>query len=165
MTPELPEATHLPARGKTWSRYVAIGDSFTEGMSDVDPHLEGRYIGWADRLAAHLATLAGEAGHDFAYANLAVRGRLLADVIGLQLDLGHHPVLQDAGDDAAHPVAGGLVGDAAHGCGRGDLLGDGGQVGACDDHPPSGVPVAGQSAGVDHPADRVVGDPQQGGGL
>ena len=86
MTPELPEATHLPARGKTWSRYVAIGDSFTEGMSDVDPHLEGRYIGWADRLAAHLATLAGEVGHDFAYANLAVRGRLLADVIGPQLD-------------------------------------------------------------------------------
>ena len=86
MTPELPEATHLPARGKTWRRYVAIGDSFTEGMSDVDPHREGRYIGWADRLAAHLATLAGEAGHDFAYANLAVRGRLLADVIGPQLD-------------------------------------------------------------------------------
>ena len=84
---------------------------------------------------------------------------------GLQLDLGHHPVLQDAGDDAAHPVAGGLVGDAAHGCGRGDLLGDGGEVGACDDHPSSGVPVAGQPAGVDHSADRVVGDPQQGGGL
>ena len=76
-----------PARtGQDLSRYVAIGDSFTEGMSDVDPHLEGQYIGWADRLAAHLATLAGEAGHDFAYANLAVRGRLLADVIGPQLD-------------------------------------------------------------------------------
>jgi lysophospholipase L1-like esterase len=83
---ELPEATHLPEGGRTWSRYVAIGDSFTEGMSDADPDREGEYIGWADRLAGHLAVLAREAGHDFAYANLAVRGRLLADVIGPQLD-------------------------------------------------------------------------------
>ncbi len=83
---ELPEATHLPEGGRTWSRYVAIGDSFTEGMSDADPDREGQYIGWADRLAGHLAVLARETGHDFAYANLAVRGRLLADVIGPQLD-------------------------------------------------------------------------------
>jgi lysophospholipase L1-like esterase len=83
---ELPEATHLPEAGRTWRRYVAIGDSFTEGMSDPNPAEEGRYIGWADRLAEHLALLAREAGHDFAYANLAVRGRLLTDVTGPQLD-------------------------------------------------------------------------------
>jgi lysophospholipase L1-like esterase len=78
--------THLPERGKVWHRYVAIGDSFSEGMSDEDPSRPGSYIGWADRLAGHLSALAQDAGGDFAYANLAVRGRLLADVIGPQLD-------------------------------------------------------------------------------
>ncbi|HEY3534171.1 MAG TPA: SGNH/GDSL hydrolase family protein [Pedococcus sp.] len=77
------DATHLPERGKVWHRYVAIGDSFTEGMSDADPTRDNAYIGWADRLASHLSALAGG---DFSYANLAVRGRLLADVIGPQLD-------------------------------------------------------------------------------
>jgi lysophospholipase L1-like esterase len=102
VTPELPEATHLPEPGQTWSRYVAIGDSFTEGMSDADPERSGQYIGWADRLAGHLATLAREAGHDFAYANLAVRGRLLADVIGPQLD-----AALDLGPDLVSMVGGG----------------------------------------------------------
>jgi lysophospholipase L1-like esterase len=68
---------------RPWSRYVAIGDSFTEGMSDPDPQVHDRYVGWADRLAAHLAVVAGE---DFGYANLAVRGRLLADIAGRQVD-------------------------------------------------------------------------------
>lgn len=86
MTDELPDATHLPAAGKVWTRYVAIGDSFTEGMSDADPDRRGHYVGWADRLAGHLAAIAREAGEDFSYANLAVRGRLLADVLGPQLD-------------------------------------------------------------------------------
>ena len=40
---------------KVWDRYVAIGDSFTEGLSDVDPDDPSRYRGWADRLAALLA--------------------------------------------------------------------------------------------------------------
>ena len=48
-TNELPEATHLPEPGRTWRRYVAIGDSFTEGMSDPDPTRDNAYIGWADR--------------------------------------------------------------------------------------------------------------------
>lgn len=77
------DATHLPERGKVWHRYVAIGDSFTEGMSDADPSRPNAFVGWADRLAGHLSELAGR---DFTYANLAVRGRLLADVIGPQLD-------------------------------------------------------------------------------
>ena len=37
----------------TFRRYVAIGDSTTEGLEDPDP--EGGYRGWADRLAQHIA--------------------------------------------------------------------------------------------------------------
>jgi lysophospholipase L1-like esterase len=85
---DLPEnETHLPeSGGKVWHRYVAIGDSFTEGMSDADPARANAYVGWADRLAGHLAAIARESGGELSYANLAVRGRLLADVIGPQLD-------------------------------------------------------------------------------
>jgi len=71
---------------RAFTRYVAIGDSFTEGMSDADPDHANRYVGWADRLAAHLARTASEGNHNFGYANLAVRGRLLANVVGPQLD-------------------------------------------------------------------------------
>lgn len=67
---------------RPWSRYVAIGDSFTEGMSDPDPQVPGAYVGWADRLAVLLSAHAD----DFHYANLAVRGRKLADVAGPQTD-------------------------------------------------------------------------------
>jgi lysophospholipase L1-like esterase len=73
---------------RLWRRFVAIGDSFTEGMCDDDPALagDGEYAGWADRLAAHLSRHAREAGETFGYANLAIRGRKLADVVGPQLD-------------------------------------------------------------------------------
>ncbi|WP_068396612.1 SGNH/GDSL hydrolase family protein [Kribbia dieselivorans] len=70
-----------------WSRYVAIGDSFTEGMCDDRPGAPDEYLGWADRLAEHLDRHAREHGAEFAYANHAVRGRLLADVLDRQLDL------------------------------------------------------------------------------
>lgn len=76
------EAGSVRPRPRAWSRYVAIGDSFTEGMSDPDPQTPDAYIGWADRLAALLSAHAD----DFGYANLAVRGRKLADVAGPQLD-------------------------------------------------------------------------------
>jgi lysophospholipase L1-like esterase len=58
-----------------WKTYVALGDSFTEGMSD-DLGPDGRYHGWADRVAAHLAshTL------NFGYANLAIRGKLISEI-------------------------------------------------------------------------------------
>ena len=69
-----------------WTRYVAVGDSFTEGMSDPDPSRDNGYVGWADRLAAHLALEARRAGQDFGYANLAIRGRLLDDIAGRQVD-------------------------------------------------------------------------------
>jgi len=65
--------TGIVTQQHPWSRYVAIGDSFTEGIGDPEPGSPGGHRGWADRVAEVLA--AGT--DDFAYANLAVRGRLL----------------------------------------------------------------------------------------
>lgn len=76
-TPYVPNETTHP-----WRRFVAIGDSFTEGIGDPDPNLPGSHRGWADRVAEVLAQQAD----DFAYANLAVRGRLIAQIIEEQLD-------------------------------------------------------------------------------
>src|SRR3712207_714599 len=53
----------------TFRRYVAIGDSSTEGL--LDPDADGGYRGWADRLAQHLADAQDE---PLEYANLAIRG-------------------------------------------------------------------------------------------
>jgi lysophospholipase L1-like esterase len=65
----------------TWKRYVAIGDSFTEGLGDPDPDAPGGWRGWADRVAGALAART----EGFTYANLAVRGRLLGQIIESQL--------------------------------------------------------------------------------
>ncbi|NHC44425.1 SGNH/GDSL hydrolase family protein [Motilibacter aurantiacus] len=62
-------------------RYVAIGDSFTEGVGDERP--DGSPRGWADLVASGLAAAAGG---PVSYANLAVRGRLLEAIVGEQLD-------------------------------------------------------------------------------
>lgn len=51
-----------------FERYVAIGDSTTEGLEDPDG--QGGYRGWANRFAEHLARAQGS----IHYANLAVRG-------------------------------------------------------------------------------------------
>ncbi|MHA6796863.1 SGNH/GDSL hydrolase family protein [Pseudonocardia bannensis] len=59
--------------------YVAIGDSFTEGLDDW--RADGTPRGWADRLAERLAI--GRPG--FSYANLAVRGKLLDQVVEDQI--------------------------------------------------------------------------------
>jgi lysophospholipase L1-like esterase len=69
-----------------FTRYVAIGDSFTEGMADTTPGPNNSYVGWADRLAAHLAGISRPNAPRFRYANLAVRGRLLADIAGPQVE-------------------------------------------------------------------------------
>ena len=82
---QAPAAPSRDREPRSFTRYVAIGDSFTEGMTDPDPGGMA-YVGWADRLAAHLAGMAGEDNRTFGYANLAVRGRLLDDVVGPQLD-------------------------------------------------------------------------------
>jgi len=62
-----------------FSRYVALGDSQTEGLWDVDD--AGQLRGFADRLAAQLDSLYP----GLMYANLAVRGRRIADVLHHQL--------------------------------------------------------------------------------
>ena len=71
-----------------WRKYVAIGDSFTEGLNDIDPHRPEAFRGWADLLAHSLneRVAAGGSGEELQYANLAVRGRLMADVVGDQLE-------------------------------------------------------------------------------
>ena len=65
-----------------WSRYVALGDSFTEGIGDPEPRSPGGNRGWADRVAEVLS----EQTEDFAYANLAIRGRLLRQILNEQVD-------------------------------------------------------------------------------
>ncbi|MDR0344759.1 MAG: SGNH/GDSL hydrolase family protein [Nocardiopsaceae bacterium] len=60
--------------------FVALGDSFTEGLDDARDDQQG-FRGWADRLAEHLA--ADQPG--LRYANLAVRGKLLRHVVEEQL--------------------------------------------------------------------------------
>ena len=89
LTPSAEAGTTPASRTRAFTRYVAIGDSFTEGMADADPARANAYVGWADRLAVHLAGVARPDGgneHAFGYANLAIRGRLLADIAGQQVD-------------------------------------------------------------------------------
>jgi len=63
-----------------WTRYAALGDSFTEGLSDVVGP-DGRHVGWADRFAATLA----QVSPGLEYANLAVRGKLIGEVLDEQV--------------------------------------------------------------------------------
>ncbi len=64
----------------TWLRYVALGDSQSEGL--LDPDGRGGYRGWADRFAALLT----EAEPHLQYANLAIRGRRIAAIRAEQLE-------------------------------------------------------------------------------
>ncbi|MBN8883573.1 SGNH/GDSL hydrolase family protein [Salana multivorans] len=87
-----------------WRSYVAMGDSFTEGLWDVldsdgvpspdlstwatanphDPDVPTlRLRGWADLLAQHLARRRQE---PLSYANLAIRGKLLGPIVEEQLE-------------------------------------------------------------------------------
>lgn len=89
-----------------WSRYVALGDSFTEGVGDTSPASPGGLRGWADRLAEQLSLHSP----DFAYANLAVRGKLIQQVIDEQLEaaIELHPDLisfSAGGNDVIRPGA------------------------------------------------------------
>lgn len=63
-------------------RFVALGDSFTEGVGDADASRPNGVRGWADRVAEVLATRTD----DFRYANLAVRGRTLPRILAEQLE-------------------------------------------------------------------------------
>ncbi|HEX6500998.1 MAG TPA: SGNH/GDSL hydrolase family protein [Micromonosporaceae bacterium] len=64
----------------TWRSYVAVGDSFTEGLDDPYPSGKG-YRGWADLVAQVLA----QRTDGFAYANLAIRGKLFDQVVDQQV--------------------------------------------------------------------------------
>ncbi|TRV76642.1 SGNH/GDSL hydrolase family protein [Streptomyces sp. 130] len=65
----------------SYTSLVAVGDSFTEGMSDLLP--DGSYRGWADVLASRLAARTP----GFRYANLAVRGKLIGQIVDEQVDV------------------------------------------------------------------------------
>lgn len=62
-----------------WRSFVALGDSFTEGVGD--PYPDGGVQGWADRFARTLAV----GLPDLRYANLAIRGKLLGQVVDEQV--------------------------------------------------------------------------------
>ncbi|WP_125616872.1 SGNH/GDSL hydrolase family protein [Specibacter cremeus] len=101
-----PPAGAGPESRHPWRRFVALGDSFTEGMGDPEPRSMGGLRGWADRVAEELSTSCQE----FAYGNLAVRGLLLREVVDRQLGpaLELHPdlvSLQAGGNDLIHPGA------------------------------------------------------------
>lgn len=74
----MPSGDH-PAPPPRFGRYVALGDSSTEGLDDPDGR--GGYRGWATRLAERLARAQGS----LLYANLGVRGRRTARIRADQL--------------------------------------------------------------------------------
>jgi lysophospholipase L1-like esterase len=76
--------------------FLALGDSFTEGLNDV--RRDGSMAGWADRFAVAL----DEARPGLRYANLAVRGRLLDQIVRDQL-----PIALDERPDLVGFSAGG----------------------------------------------------------
>lgn len=94
----------------TFSSFVALGDSFSEGLNDPAPGDDpDRFRGWADRLAEMLVVSpVGSPGLE--YANLAVRGKLLAAITRLQVpravDLAPDLVtLCAGGNDCIRPTA------------------------------------------------------------
>ncbi|ALO66762.1 lipase [Arthrobacter alpinus] len=63
-------------------RYVALGDSFTEGVGDTSRHLPNGVRGWADRVAEALA----RDTPGWEYANLAIRSKRLRHIIAEQIE-------------------------------------------------------------------------------
>lgn len=98
----LPVRVMVPARSAGFRSFVALGDSFTEGMVDKLP--DGSLRGWADLVAERLSRYA----EGFRYANLAVRGRLVkqisADQVPMALSMGADLVSLATGlNDVARP--------------------------------------------------------------
>jgi len=62
-----------------YNRFIVCGDSYSEGMTDEV--VDGNYRGWADRVADEMA----KHSSDFTYANLAIRGKLLQQVVDDQV--------------------------------------------------------------------------------
>lgn len=91
-----------PVSRTTFTRYVALGDSLTEGLCDALPGQADSGLGWADRLAGILDGDARLAGTSLEFANLAVRGRRIADVVDAQI-----PHALDFGPDLVSVMIGG----------------------------------------------------------
>jgi len=79
--PHVTTAFRQTAYGPFVVRFVALGDSLTEGVGDPHPAWPNGLRGWADLVAAALAD------HDpgTEYANLALRGRTARDMAAQQL--------------------------------------------------------------------------------
>jgi lysophospholipase L1-like esterase len=77
------ESPYDPPRieGVAFSRYVALGDSFTEGVGDPYPASPNGLRGWADHVAVALA----QQNPELRYANLAVRGRRMDEILHEQV--------------------------------------------------------------------------------
>lgn len=87
------------------TRYVAVGDSFTEGLWDPAPSSDatGPQRGWADRLAESLSAARLSRGLPaLEYANHAIRGKLLGHILDEQL-----PRALDQGPDLVSIIGGG----------------------------------------------------------
>lgn len=80
--PDTPATAAPSADAHPWRRFVAVGDSFTEGIGDPDDAVPGGHRGWADRVAEVLAAQV----EGFHYGNLAVRGRLIAQIVEEQIE-------------------------------------------------------------------------------
>ena len=101
-----PGAPRAPGEPVRPIRYVALGDSMTEGVGDPDPARPNGVRGWADLVAEQLTA----AHPGTCYANLAVRGRLLRGVVAEQLEpcLALEPTLVSlyaGGNDLLRPRA------------------------------------------------------------
>lgn len=71
--------------GKPYRSYVAIGDSLSEGLGDFTFQHQRYENGWTDRLANILAQEASDLGYQFHYANLALRGSKLEEIMQAQV--------------------------------------------------------------------------------
>ncbi len=58
-----------------YNRFIVCGDSYSEGMTDE--MVGGKYRGWADRVADEMS----KHSSNFTYANLAIRGKLVNQVV------------------------------------------------------------------------------------
>ncbi len=76
-----PQADNGPMP-RTFHRFVALGDSFTEGVGDHDAARPNGVRGWADRVAEALSAHT----RDLGYANLAIRGRKMDAILAEQID-------------------------------------------------------------------------------
>ncbi|MBX3093896.1 MAG: glycosyltransferase [Cryobacterium sp.] len=78
-----PPASTTALGPTSWARYVALGDSLTEGLCDTSRMTSGEYRGWADRLSTLLAH--GRADHRLEFANLAIRSKRTDEVLADQV--------------------------------------------------------------------------------